>query len=234
MNVRSLFEAKSKAGLATRPGLALASLAGLVEPRSRSAAGAALLATLLAAVAFALACALPTFAFADEGEDQESSANKVYVNQLSDSSFLYETSIADLAQADSYYEGQTVLVTGEVVGDCVNDELNDSNCWITLQDDEENPSVVSVFMSKDQASVIDTYGAYGTVGTQLQVRGVFHLECQEHQGQSDIHAEEVSALAEGHADKPTPDMNLLAGAAIACAIGLALMVAYYFRREKML
>lgn len=55
--------------------------------------------------------------------ETEDPNNKVYVNQLSDSSFLYETAIADLAEADSYYEGLTVLVKGEVVGDRVNDEF---------------------------------------------------------------------------------------------------------------
>ena len=166
------------------------------------------------AVLFVLVVSLSCFsisAWADEAQDQavqqeqtdqeqqssvedDSLSNEVYVNQLSDSSFLYETSIADLAEADSYYEGQTVLVKGEVVGDRVNDEFRENNCWITLQDNEASPSVVAVFMTKEQSSIIDTYGQYGTVGTQLQVRGTFHLECAEHQGMSDIHAEEVAAL----------------------------------------
>lgn len=166
--------------------------------------------------------------------DDNSANNKVYVNQLSDSSFLYETSIADLAQADSYYEGQTVLVKGEVVGDRVNDEFREENCWITLQDNAANPSVIAVFMTKDQSSVIDTYGKYGMVGTQLQVRGTYHLECSEHQGMSDIHADEVSAVQEGYETDPAPNMRILGVGIVACVIGGALMVAYYIRRERML
>lgn len=135
-------------------------------------------------------------AWADEGQESSKPSNHVYVNQLSDSSFLYQTTIADLAQADSYYEGQTVLVQGEVVGDRINDEMQPDNCWVTLQDDDSaNPSVVSVFMTTEQAKNIDTYGSYGVTGTMLQVRGTFHLDCREHQGMSDIHVEEVSALA---------------------------------------
>ena len=81
-------------------------------------------------------------AWADEGQESSKPSNHVYVNQLSDSSFLYQTTIADLAQADSYYEGQTVLVQGEVVGDRINDEMQPDNCWVTLQDDDPtNPSV---------------------------------------------------------------------------------------------
>ncbi len=173
----------------------------------------------------------------DNGDAQDSGNdldNKIYVNQLSDSSFLYETSIADLAEADSYYEGQTVLVKGEVVGDRVNDEFRSDTCWITLQDDEENPSIVAVFMTKDQSSIIDTYGQYGQVGTQLQVRGTYHLECAEHQGMSDIHAEEVSALQEGYEQQPAPNMRILGVAVVACVLGAILMVAYYIKRERML
>lgn len=167
----------------------------------------------------------------DNGEDL---SNKIYVNQLSDSSFLYETSIADLAEADSYYEGQTVLVKGEVVGDRVNDEFRRNNCWITLQDSETSPSVISVFMTKDQSSIIDTYGQYGTVGTQLQVRGTFHLECAEHQGLSDIHAEEVSAIQKGYESTSAPNMRILSIAVVACALGAILMIAYHIKRERML
>lgn len=167
-------------------------------------------------------------------EENESEGNRVYVNQLSDSSFLYETSIADLAQADSYYEGQTVLVKGEVVGDRVNDEFREENCWITLQDDEESPSVLAVSLTKDQTSVIDTYGQYGSTGTQLQVRGTFHLECSEHQGLPDVHADEVSALQPGSANPEPINHRVLVGAIIACVIGFALLVMYYVRRERML
>lgn len=167
----------------------------------------------------------------DESEDLN---NKIYVNQLSDSSFLYETSIADLAQADSYYEGQTVLVKGEVVGDRVNDEFEPDTCWITLQDNATTPNVVAVFMTKDQSSIIDTYGQYGQVGTQLQVRGIYHLECAEHQGMSDIHAEEVSALQEGYEQQPAVNMRILGVAVAACILGAILMIAYYIKRERML
>lgn len=176
-------------------------------------------------------CTVST-AWADE--PSEDNANRVYASQLSDSSFLYEAPIADLAQADSYYEQQTVLVQGEVVGDRVNDEFREDSCWVTLQDDAPNPSVVAVFMTKDQAALIDTYGQYGVVGTQLQVRGEFHLECSEHQGMSDIHAEEVSALQKGYEEPVSPDYRLLGVAIVACLIGAALMAFYYIRRERLL
>ena len=112
--------------------------------------------------------------------DDEKAKNQVYVNQLSDSSFLYETSIADLAQADSYYEGQTVMVKGEVVGERVNDELSSDRCWVTLQDDEPTPSIVAVVMDKEQTQAIDPYVivTLGNFATQFILRtqaGITHL-----------------------------------------------------------
>lgn len=171
-------------------------------------------------------------AWADEGQESSKPNNHVYVNQLSDSSFLYQTTIADLAQADSYYEGQTVFVQGEVVGDRINDEMQPDNCWVTLQDDDPaNPSVVSVFMTMEQAKNIDTYGSYGVAGTTLQVRGTFHLDCREHQGMSDIHVEEVSALAAGSESKPGMDPKLFGLGIVSVLAGLALLALYQSKRE---
>ncbi len=174
--------------------------------------------------------ALPAFSWADD--EGQANSNRVYVNQLPDSSFLYQTSIADLAKADSYYEGQTVLVQGEVVGDRINDEMQSGNCWITLQDSEAaNPSVVSVFMTMEQSSVIDAYGHFGMRGTELQVRGTFHLECSEHQGMSDIHVEEVSALASGEPEYPEVDRRILTAGLLTLVVGLVLLYVYYKKRE---
>lgn len=181
-------------------------------------------------LAFVLLCT--GVAWADEGQESSKPSNHVYVNQLSDSSFLYQTTIADLAQADSYYEGQTVLVQGEVVGDRINDEMQPDNCWVTLQDDDSaNPSVVSVLMTMEQAKNIDTYGSYGVTGTMLQVRGTFHLDCREHQGMSDIHVEEVSALAAGSDNKPGVDPKLFGLGIVSVLAGLALLALYQSKRE---
>lgn len=200
-------------------------------------------AAVVLSVALILACAAPALAWAEEDAASDTSSsdtstnassNQVYVNQLSDSSFLYETSIADIAQADSYYDGQTVQVQGEVVGDLIDDELSTEYCWITLQDDEASPSVVSVYLTREQASVIDTYGEYGKTGTILQVRGVVHLECSDHQGMADIHADEVSAVAVGTTEEDPVDRNILIAGILAAAAGAALFAVYHIRRERSL
>ena len=172
-------------------------------------------------------------AWADEGQESSKPSNHVYVNQLSDSSFLYQTTIADLAQADSYYEGQTVLVQGEVVGDRINDEMQPDNCWVTLQDDDPtNPSVVSVFMTMEQAKNIDTYGSYGVTGTMLQVRGTFHLVCADHEGQSDLHAEAVTVIAPGERYPDEFDFNAFVPGIVVVVVGLVMLGVFYWLRER--
>lgn len=195
----------------------------------RRRARALFVALLITLVSF---CGAPCAWADDPANDPED--NQVYVNQLPDSSFLYETSIADLAQADSFLDGQVVLVQGEVVGDRINDELQEGHCWITLQDiNSDNPSVVSVVMGDDKTSLIDTYGAYGKTGTTLRVRGIFHLQCNTHQGMSDIHVDEVSAVAPGATHDIPVDTRLLALAVISILAGLGLMGLYYIRRERL-
>ena len=137
-----------------------------------------------------------------------------------------------MAQADSYYEGQTVFVQGEVVGDRINDEMQPDNCWVTLQDsDSANPSTVSTFMTMEQSKNIDTYGHYGVTGTMLQVRGTFHLECQDHQGMSDIHVEEVSALAAGSKEEASLDPRILGLGVVSLLAGLGFLALYHSKRE---
>ena len=188
-----------------------------------------------AACAISLACVVGLaggagFAYADEPQKTpeeilSSEDNAVNQTQVPDSSFLYDTSIDELAGADSYFDGQTVQVVGEVVGDRITGDAADDYCWIVLASPSTQSSPVtanvSVYMSRASSEMIDTFGAYGTTGTRLQVRGVFNLVCNEHQGISDIHASAVSLVSRGsmHSDKfdimgfmPGIGMLALAGA----------------------
>ena len=163
-----------------------------------------------------------------------SKGNKVNVNQLPDSSFLYDTDIAELAKADTFNDGQTVQVKGEVVGDAINDEENDSFRWISLQDDDDlNPATLAVLVDEKQLALIDSFGRYGRQGSILQVRGSYHLACADHDGLSDIHAEEVQVLSEGKEIDTPINPVVITAAVISVFLGCALLVLYSIRRERM-
>ena len=131
-------------------------------------------ATLLAS--FALLMVLPLASWAAEADDLLNEDDHNYVNerQMPDGSFLYDTSIEALASADAYYDGATVVVTGEVVGDRINAEIGSNSCWITLYSlrkatsEMYNPSSIQVYVSNSLADSIDMYGRYNVRGTRCK------------------------------------------------------------------
>lgn len=185
-----------------------------------------------------LAAQVVSFGYADETESTDSSlseeiesGNAVNTQQLPDSSFIYDTSIVDLSTADTYYDGQTVQVTGEVVGDKIADNLNEGYCWVVLSS-ENDSATISVYMSVESASKIDTYGQYGSVGTTLQVQGTYNLVCEEHDGLSDLHATSVTVVEPGKDVSDSFDFESFIPGIIVTAVGLAMMGIFYWLRER--
>ena len=194
-----------------------------------------LLVVLACCMVFSLAIASPAWADDEEQTTQsvDTNGNVVNVNQMPDSSFLYNTDIADLAGAESFHDTQTVQVTGEVVGDHINDELDPALCWITLQSTKaDDYSLVSVLMTNEQAKLIENYGNYNTDGTILQVRGTFYLSCPEHQGLSDIHAKEVTVVKQGSTRQHPVNDAVLWTSCLAVGLGVLSLFTYSFLRER--
>ena len=186
----------------------------------------------MAAAALAFALALPAFAcpqaaFADEPAEGD---NAVNVTQLPDSSFIYDTSITDLSTADTYYDKQTVQVTGEVVGDRIT-AGDGRHCWLQLASPSDS-STVSVYLTNESADKVDTYGAYGRKGTTLQVRGTFNLACPDHDGASDLHAQVVTVTEKGKATPDEFDINAFTPGMVTVMLGLAMMAVVYLLRER--
>lgn len=159
--------------------------------------------------------------------------NLVDPSQRADNSFIYDTTIESLFDESSLYEGRTVQVVGEAIGDLIKANDAEGNYWVTLTStDVDNPSSISVLMSEEQAQQIDHFGRYGTTGTTVQVRGEFHQACSEHDGLPDIHATNSAVIARGfdHPDEFKSE-NYMIGAFLAL-IGAGLLALYYFVRER--
>lgn len=213
-----------------------AAVAGRRKLRKRKTA-AVLMAAALALSCFALAgCSGEvttdnTGGLTDE-EASASSSNLVNPAQLPDSSFIYDASIIDLQTADSYMEGQTVQVIGEVVGDLIASDYNPSECWITLQANDGTYAEISVSMTLSQAKAIDLFGSYGKRGTTLQVRGPFSLACADHEGLTDIHADHVSVVSRGQATESQFDAQRFVPGLLLVALGAGLMALYWRLSER--
>ena len=222
--------------------------------------GKALAAFVLAACALSLACVPYAPAFADDqqassgvsSEAAQSAAsadagdsseqvvnvdgetNRVDPTQRADNSFIYDTTIDSLFSQPSLYESKIVQVSGEAIGDIVvEDPLQRKNCWVTLTStDADNRATISVLMSKEQADQIDHLGRYGVTGTTLQVRGIYHQACSEHEGIPDVHATNTAVIARGSEHPDNFSIRDFAPGLVAVLIGLALMAVYYYIRER--
>lgn len=178
-------------------------------------------------IALLLALTL-VFAFPAWAKDQ---GNQVDTGLVPDSSFIYETSIYALQNSDTYYEGQTVQVTGEAVGDIIDAEGDDAHKWITLNSlPGDQQATVQVYVSVEQASLIDTLGRYEKTGSTVSATGRYHLVCDLHDGLSDIHATSLSVLQPGSSHHTNfsfqPFIPALA------LVGLGLLLFWWYRRKR--
>ncbi len=167
----------------------------------------------------------------DAAAPVDGDANEIDEGQVSDDSFLYDAAIGDLAGADSYYDKQTVQITGEVVGEAIAVSGDADHAWIVLRD-ASSGETVTVLVRVSDLRKIDTYGAYGKTGTTLRVRGQFNLACSQHEGESEIHAQVVSVSAPGsvHEDEFDP-CSFIPGIAALVAGGVCALV-YWRMRER--
>lgn len=157
--------------------------------------------------------------------------NLMNPQQKPDSSFIYDTSIKALQEADPYLNDQTVQVTGEVVGDRIKAEFDPGFCWIVLQSNDGQYTEVPIFLDQALTESIDTYGAYGRKGTTLQVRGTFHLACPDHEGLTDLHADTVSVVSKGYVGERKLDPAAFVPGVALTAAGLLMLLVFRHMRE---
>lgn len=124
--------------------------------------------------------------------------NTVNPSISNDSSFIYDTTISELTSATANMDGETVQIKGEAIGEIRACDFDDKHYWVTLQEEVEgNYSTAMIYVSDITKNLIDSYGKYAQKGTIVQIRGEFHVSCNEHDGLSDIHAVATEKLQSG-------------------------------------
>lgn len=117
--------------------------------------------------------------------------------------------IKDLIEDMKKYNGETVTIEGQAIGDLM---VRGTHAWFTVDDDpysnksmEEGGALVgmsnmsmSVWADKIDTENIKILGGYKNKGARVRVTGVFHRACQEHGGDTDIHAFSVEVIGPGH------------------------------------
>ena len=137
------------------------------------------------------------------------------------------TTILELSNTTEHGYKQNVTITGEVVGDILNAEPGYK--WLLLQD---GGATISVLVSDSDAEKVTHLGRYGQVGTQLEVSGEFKVDCEEHDGLTDIHATSVTVLNEGYYVVSFFDSNKLKLGAVLILVGVGLVFLHWRLRER--
>ena len=162
------------------------------------------IALLIAAIVFVFAItSLPIYAFAET-----------------------DTTIAELSEATQNQPMQ-VTVKGEAIGDILN--AQEGFRWFMLLDEGAS---ISIFVTEEDAQKITWLGRYNQVGTILEITGVFHVECDMHDGLTDIHATTVKVLAEGYRLESSFDGYKIVSGTLLIVLGAALILLHWRLRER--
>jgi len=124
------------------------------------------------------------------------------------------------------YDGQSVTVTGEVIGEVLSAP---DGLWLNILGDEGVN--IGVFCErKSQVQGITRYGSYAYRGDRIRIEGVFYANCPQH-SERDIHARSISVVAEGHprAERATAQKKSMA-IVLAGACGMLALIYSVKRR----
>lgn len=136
------------------------------------------------------------------------------------------TRIGVLTAANRALDGATVSFSGEAVGDVMTADAEHK--WVNLLGSDG--SCIGVLIDNDMASRILNVGDYSTTGSTLQVRGIYSIDCDEHQGELDVHALDVRVLdAGGPVDHYVSDSDVNIGMQL-CALGFLLLAVFFALR----
>ncbi len=100
-------------------------------------------------------------------------------------------SIRTLYEEADMYDGRSVVVIGEAIGDIMRDG---STFWVNVKDGD---FFIGVVLNAELKDKIRHTGRYKVQGSIIKVSGIYNLHCRRHLGERDIHADKIEVLREG-------------------------------------
>lgn len=137
------------------------------------------------------------------------------------------TRVGVLIAVNRALDGATVSFSGEVVGDIMNADADHK--WLNVLGSDG--SCIGVLVDNDMAQRVTHVGGYSTTGTTLQVRGVYSVDCVEHQGELDVHAVSVRVLDAGGTVTHFADKDDVVSGLRLCGIAFVLMMIFFIVRH---
>ncbi len=136
-------------------------------------------------------------------------------------------SSTDLINNASALDGQTVVYTGEVIGDIMQ---RGDHTWLNLSD---GSNAIGIWAATDQLGSIAIPGRYDQVGDTVQVTGIFHRACRDHGGDMDIHAVQLQLIQQGHTiTHPLSSVRLIL-AVVTAVIGAGIVIRLQRKQRKL-
>lgn len=154
----------------------------------------------------------------EEGEPEVDDTDNVVV----------PTRVGVLTAANRALNEATVSFTGEVVGDIM--AGGSGHKWLNVLG--ADGSCIGVWVDDDMAARISNVGSYSTAGTTIQVRGIYSLDCEDHQGELDVHALTIRVLDPGGAiTHYADDQDITTGLQL-CAVAFMLLLVFGILRWR--
>lgn len=135
--------------------------------------------------------------------------------------------INDLIEKSLEYDGQTVSVQGEAIGEVL--ERGDY-AWVNISD---GGNAIGIWMTFDDAEKIEFFGDYKNIGDTLLITGVFSRNCTEHGGEVDIHCSTLEILSPGHhVPEFVPSAKIMITTLLAVLALLAVIITFALRKKR--
>lgn len=167
------------------------------------------------AVALAITLVARPYALAASDLSEEAQVPASSIETLGDGETYRELTVAELLGATERLEGKSVQFEGEVVGVPV--RADESHVWLNIKSDD---AMVGVYVTASLVEDVDGYGSYAQTGDTVQIRGTYHLACEEHAGELEVHAYAVSVVDEGQALEHAFSARMLVAGGVLFAAGL--------------
>ncbi len=121
------------------------------------------------------------------------------------------------------YDGKNVTVKGEAVGDIMG---NGETFWVNIRDGD---FFIGVVLDSEKRSIIKNLGRYRVKGDIVKVTGTYKVQCPQHYGDRDIHAETLEIIEEGRRLEETVETDKIV---LSIALGFAAILFIFYSHHR--
>ncbi|SNX52950.1 DNA-binding protein [Thermoanaerobacterium sp. RBIITD] len=132
--------------------------------------------------------------------------------------FAAEPTITDMINNPQKYDGKSLSIKGEVIGDIMK---RGDFAWVNISDGN---NALGVWIPYNLTKDIKYKGNYADKGDIITVQGTFNRVCKEHGGDMDFHADKIIDIKGGEKVNHIIDTNRLVYLGVATIIVILLAI----------